>query len=109
MILEIPLNPIVAQSLKVVLNEQSCEILIRERLDNLYMSLVVDDETAWNNFVCYDRQNIKPHSYLPFSGGLYFIDKEGSTDPIASGLNTRYFLIYLSEDEELPEGFVNNA
>lgn len=107
--LEIPLTPIVAQSLKVVLDEQSCEISIRERLGNLYMSMVVDSVDSWSNFVCYDRQNIKPYSYMPFSGGLYFVDKEGSTDPVASGLNTRYFLIYFSEGEELPEGFVNNA
>ena len=109
MALEIPLISIVAQSLKVVLDEQSCEISIRERLGNLYMSMVVDGVSSWNNHVCYDRQNVKPYSYMPFLGGLYFVDKEGSTDPIASGLNSRYFLVYLADGEELPDGFINNA
>ena len=107
--LEIPLISTVAQSFKVVLDEQSCEIKIRERLGLLYMSMVVDGVSVWNNYVCYDRQNIKPYSYMNFSGGLYFVDKEGSSDPVASGLNSRYFLVYFSENEELPEGFINNA
>lgn len=109
MALEIPLAGLTAQSLKIVLDEQSCEIVLRERLDRLYMSMVVDGVSAWNNFICFDRQNVKPHSYMPFKGGLYFIDKEGSNDPVASELGTRYFLIYYSEGEELPDGFINNA
>jgi hypothetical protein len=106
---EIPLIAQVAQSIKIVLDEQACEIQIRERLGNLYMSMVVDGVESWNNYVCYDRQNIKPFTYMPLKGGLYFIDIEGSSDPVAAGLNTRFFLIYLSEGESLPVGFVDNA
>lgn len=109
MALEIPLQPQAAQSLKVVLDEQACEIQIRERLGLLYMSMVVDGVESWNNYVCYDRQNIKPFAYMPFKGGLYFIDTEGNTDPVYTGLNTRYFLIYLFEDDPLPDGFVSNV
>lgn len=106
MALEIPLQPLQAQALKVVLDEQACEISIRERLGVLYMSMTVDGVVAWNNYACYNRQNIKPFAYMPFSGAVYFVDIQGETDPVASGLNSRYFLVYISpedtEDGRLP-------
>jgi hypothetical protein len=106
---EIPLIAQVAQSIKIVLDEQACEIQIRERLGNLYMSMVVDGVESWNNYVCYNQQNIKPFTYMPFRGGLYFVDIEGDTDPVSSGLNTRYFLVFFSEGESIPSDFVNNT
>jgi len=110
MALRIPLIAQDAQSFKIVLDEQACEIQIRSRLDGLlYMSMVVDGVEAWSNYVCYDRQNIKPFAYMPFKGGLYFVDIEGTTDPNAEGLETRYFLGYQSEGEGLPAGFVSNV
>ena len=107
--LEIPLIAQQAQSIKIVLDEQACEIQIRERLGLLYMSMVVDDVEVWNNYVCYDRQNVKPFSYMAFKGGLYFVDVEGNEDPRAEGLGARFFLVYLSVGEDLPAGFVNNS
>ncbi len=98
--LQIQVAPLVAQSFKVVLGEQACEIEIRERLGRLYMSLVADGVTAWTNYPCFDRQNIKPFRHMPFVGGLYFIDVEGYSDPVASGLGTRYFLVYFPTEDE---------
>lgn len=109
MAFEITLVAQQAQSIKVVLDEQACEIQLRERLGLLYMSMVVDGVEAWSNYVCYNQQNVKPFKYMPFKGGLYFVDVQGASDPVAEGLGTRYFLVYLSEGETLPAGFVNNA
>lgn len=106
----IPLITQEAQSFKIVLDEQACEIQLRSRLDGLiYMSMVVDGVEAWNNYPCYDRQNIKPFGYMPFTGGLYFFDIEGKTDPTYDKLNYRYFLIFIPEGEALPVGFVDNT
>lgn len=98
-----------AQSFNIVLDEQNCEIKLRNRLNNTYMSMVVDGEEVWNNYICYDRQNIKPFCYMNFKGILTFRDLEGLTDPIYTGFNSRYFLLYYSEDEELPDNIVDNC
>lgn len=90
------------QTFNVVLDDQACEISLRDRLGQTYMSIIVNGEKVWDNYLCKDRQNIKPFAYMNFKGILTFIDGEGNQDPVYTGFNERYFLLYYAEGEEVP-------
>lgn len=45
--------------------------------------------------ICQDRNRIVRDLYLGFIGDLCFIDIQGTSDPIYTGLGDRYVLCYL--------------
>ena len=52
--------------------------------------------------ICENLNRIVRSLYLGFAGDLAFIDNQGSTDPVYTGLGTRYSLAYIEADELLP-------
>jgi hypothetical protein len=51
--------------------------------------------------ICLNLVRIVRSLYLGFSGDLCFLDTQGSTDPVYTGLGTRYQFLYL-EKQDLP-------
>ena len=104
MIAEIPLVAVPAQSLAVILDTQEFVIHVYTRGERLYMDLEADGTTVFTGSLCCNRVNCKFAGYLPFRGGLYFIDNLSEEHPRHEGLGARWSLLFVSEDEIVPEG-----
>ena len=104
MIAEIPLIAIPAQRLAVILDNQECIIHVYTRGERLYMDLEAEGVTVFSGSLCCNRVNCKFAGYLPFKGGLYFVDNLGEEPPRYDGLGSRWSLLFVSEDETPPEG-----
>lgn len=101
MILEIPTTANPNRTIKIILNEQECTLTLRQKGEHLYLDLTVDDTAVCRGAVCLNLVPIVQVAQNTFSGNLVFVDNESDTAPNYDGLNSRYFLVYYSDDEEL--------
>ena len=85
---EIPIRALPRQEFNVLLDDQQCTILLYQRGLYMYMDLTVNGELV---------------TATKFKGSLHFADSLGTDPPQYAELNTRFFLLYLSENEEKPE------
>ena len=97
--IEVPLSPIPGQRLQIVLDDQNVTLTVRQKGPRMYIDLDVGTTRVMSGAICYDRTNVKQYKTMPFTGGLFFVDIEGRDAPEFEGLGTRWFLMYLSEDE----------
>lgn len=91
----IPIQDTYAQTLKVTLGGQACQIELLQKSTGMFCSLSVGDAPIVSGVAC---RNLAPmvHSvYLGFIGDLTFFDTQGASDPSSPGLGTRYLLQYL--------------
>lgn len=104
MIAEVPIIAVPAQKVAVILDNQDCVLRLYQRGAYLFCDLEADGVQAWQGFICQNRVNLKQYDYLPFRGGLYFVDHEAQEPPHFSGLGDRFALLFISADEPLPAG-----
>lgn len=103
MSLTVPLRAVPSQTLNVVLASQNCQINIFQTAYGVFMDLYVNDESIILGVICQNLNRIVRSLYLGFIGDFVFIDNQGDTDPVFTGLGSRYTLAYLTQDE-LPPG-----
>ena len=96
---KIPLSPVPAQSLKVKLNGQNCEMRVYYRFGSTYLDLVCNGEEIVKGAICRDRQNIIQIAQSAFEGQLLFVDMLGEADPLYSGFGERWRLFYKAAGE----------
>lgn len=99
----IPLIDSPHQLFNILLDEQEITMRLYQRNSSLYIDITKGDEC-----VCYGQKCISGRSIITFSqnifkGSLHFIDIITNGNPLYNTLNSQHFLIFLSEDEELPE------
>ena len=97
--LKIPLSPVPAQSLKIKLGGQNCQIRVYFRFGNTYMDLTAGGVVVVTGAICRDRQNIIQIAQNAFQGALLFVDMLGTSDPLYSGFGARWRLFYKAADE----------
>ena len=97
--IKIPIQPTPAQSFKVKLNNQNCEIRLYYRFGSTYMDLVVGGLKIVTGAICRDRTNIIQIAQSRFEGQLLFIDMLGDSDPLYSGFGERWRLFYKAVGE----------
>ena len=97
--LGIPLSQTPSQAFQIVLNGQDCNIELLTRGERLYMNLAVDGEDVQNGAVCINQVPIIQIPTSRFSGNMMFVDTLGDTNPSWTGLDGRYQLVYLTQDE----------
>lgn len=110
----VPLSPVPDQTLQIVLGGQNCVISIYTLngysmvADNnldvpqsfLYFDLAVNGAQITNTVICLDRDRLLlSRAYLGVVGDFMFVDTQGSSDPQASGLGSRYQLLYLEASD----------
>jgi len=83
------------QSLNVVLGIQAARIDAWQTDFGMFLSLFVDGEAVVTSVICEDRNRIVRDAYHGFVGDLAFIDTQGTDDPVYTGLNSRWFLVYV--------------
>lgn len=104
MALVIPVQPVAAQQLSVILAAQSVDITLRQLATGLFMDLQSNGREIVGLVICQDKNRIVRDLYLGFAGDLFFYDNtDAGEDPHFTGLGTRFSLIYLGPDE-LPPG-----
>jgi len=99
----IPVSANSNQTFSILLDGQACTFKIYWRQTRLYLDLLVGDEVIVRGFICVNRANILQRVKKGFNGSLHFWDNLGDDFPYYKDLNSRYFLIFMSVDEELPE------
>lgn len=91
----IPLQPVAAQALSVVLSGQNCQISVYQKNTGVYLDLEVDNSPIVTTVLCHDRVRLVRSAYLGFVGDLTFVDTQGHADPEYQGLGTRFVLAYM--------------
>jgi hypothetical protein len=99
----VPLLATPSQVLSVALGGQSVQLAIYQKLLGMYMNVQVNNVPIIGGVICQDRNRIVRSLYLGFLGDLMFYDNQGNTDPVYTGLGSRYTLLYL-ELTDLPHG-----
>ena len=111
----IPLSPIPAQTLHIVLAGQDCTISVYWRQTHLYLDLSVGEAVICKGAICQNRAGVVQSRSRDFAGTLHFYDQEGDRPPHWQGLNNgssgRWILLYVAPpvtppvtpDEDLPD------
>lgn len=102
MIKEIPLSAEPSKIYKCILNDQECTIKLYQKGRNMFFDLQVGAKYICTGAVCLNLVPVVQVSSPDFTGNFVFTDILGDTTPQYDGLNSRYFLVYYTEDEELP-------
>jgi hypothetical protein len=111
----IPLQAVASQTVNVSLAGQACTINVYQKgilppfpaltvastgvyllSAVVYLDLYISNVLVLGGIRCMNGVAIVRNSYLGFTGDLAFYDTQGSTDPVYSGLGSRYVLAYLS-------------
>ena len=103
----IPLQAVPNQTLRVLLDGQATQINLYQKATGLFIDVLVNDVLIAGGVICENLNRVIRYLYEGFSGDLAFIDSlTGSdgvgTDPVYTGLGTRYSLAYIEPDELLP-------
>jgi len=96
---KIPLQAVPAQSLKVKLADQNCEMRVYYRFGSTYLDLTVGGVVVVTGAICRDRQNVIQIAQNAFQGSLFFMDMLGTADPLYSGFGERWRLFYKAANE----------
>ncbi len=95
----IPIQSVASQNFSVTLNGQDCDIAIYQKSTGLFYDLTLNNTLIVGTFLCTDRTYLVRYPYLGFLGNLAFVDTQGNTDPVYTGLGNRYLFVYFSPDE----------
>ena len=83
------------QTFNALLAGQFCTFNVYQRSTGLFIDVLVSNTLIIGGVLCQNLNRIVRDAYLGFIGDLCFIDNEGSTDPIYTGLGSRYSFAYL--------------
>lgn len=99
----IPLRAVPNQSTLVTLGNQAVQLNVRQRRTGLFIDVLVANQPIILGVIGRDRNLIVRSVYLGFVGDLSFLDSQGTTDPVYSGLGPggRYALAYLETSDLL--------
>lgn len=101
-IVEIPVSSEPNKTYKILLENQECTIKLYQKGNNLFLDLQVGAEQICFGAICLNLVPVVQVSSAYFSGNFVFVDLLGDAAPQYEGLGERYFLVYFTEDEELP-------
>ena len=100
----VPLQPVPAQIVNVLLNNQSVILTLRQLATGLFMNVISNGAEVVGLVACQNLNRIVRDLYFGFEGDFVFLDNSGAgEDPDFTGLGARYSLIYLSPSD-LPAG-----
>ena len=88
----VPLQPVPSQTISASLSGQQTTLAIYTRGGALYVDVV----GLLYGVVCQHMNLILRDTYFAFQGDLAFVDIQGSSDPVYTGLGSRWLLGYYS-------------
>lgn len=99
--LVVPTQAIPNQNIQVQLGDQACTLDIYQQAYGLFVDVTVNDDPIILGVLAENLNRIVRSAYLGFVGDFVFVDLQGGTDPVYTGLGDRYELVYL-EAADLP-------
>lgn len=99
----VPLQAIPNQNLQVTLNGQLVSLNLYQTNYELAIDIYVGATLIIGGVICQNLNRIVRSLYLGFSGDFAFNDTQGTSDPVYTGLGSRYLLYYLFP-ADLPSG-----
>lgn len=100
----VPTRPIPSQFFSITLDDQICRINVYQKTTGLFFDLYVNSVLIIGGVICENWNRIVRDAYLGFVGDFVFIDTQGTSDPVYTGLGSQYQLIYLEEGDALLTG-----
>ena len=101
----VPLSAVANQSVSITLNAQNCQINVYQKRTGMYLDLYVSNVLILAGAACENLRLMVLTAYLGFVGDLVWLDNQGATDPVYTGVGSRYSLIYVSPSD-LPAGSI---
>ena len=95
----IPLQAVPRQTVTVTLNNQNCTINVRQLSTGMFVDLYVDDAPIIIGVIGQNLNAIVRDAYLGFVGDIAFFDSQGASDPVYTGLGSRFALEYFTQAE----------
>jgi hypothetical protein len=92
----VPLQPLASQVVQVMLGGQACTIAVYSKGGSLFADITVAGVALRTAQLCLNGVLLVRFTYFGFVGDLVFVDLQGDTDPLYTGLGTRYVLVYLA-------------
>ena len=97
--LVIPVQAIPNQQLQVQLGTQACTLEITQTAYGLFMNVYVSGTLIVGGVLCNNVTLIVGNAYLGFIGDMIFLDTQGNSNPVFTGLGVRYQLLYLTPND----------
>lgn len=98
--LQMPLAAVPSQTFSIVLAGQNCQLAVYQKSTGLYMDLVVNGTPVTTCVRCVEGARLLlDRKYLGFIGDFGFIDTQGNSDPVYTGLGSRWQLLYLEASD----------
>lgn len=92
----VPLAAVSSQQFSITLNGQNCTISVYQKTTGVYFDLIVNGAPVSTTVRCLNEARLcEDRQYLGFVGDFIFYDTQGVTDPVYTGLGSRYVLVYL--------------
>ena len=92
---QIPLQSVPAQQAQIVLDGQSCSISVYVKNQCMFLDLSVNGTQIASGVQCSNLVSLVPTAYLGFTGWLVFLDTQGTSNPIYTGLGARWLLLFM--------------
>jgi hypothetical protein len=94
----VPTKPIPNQTLQAQLGGQACTLNIYQLAYGMFMDVEVGTTRVTSGVICQNLNRIVRSAYLGFIGDFVWADTQGTDDPVYTGLNSRFLLVYMDPD-----------
>lgn len=91
----VPTQPVPNQNFQVVLNGQQMTFNLSQTAFGLFMDVLLSGVAIITGQICLNQEPLVQQVYTGFSGELIFVDVQGTSDPVYTGLGSRFVLVYL--------------
>ena len=92
----IPLQPTANQTFQVQLGGQACQLNVYQFAYGLFVDVYAGGQLIQAGVIAQNTRRIVRSLYLGFVGDLAFYDTQGTSDPVYTGLGSRFLLLYLT-------------
>ncbi len=95
----VPLQPVASQIVSCTLGGQSTTFNIYQKSTGMFIDVLVNGIAIITGVICQNGTVIVRDAYLGFVGDVAFFDTQGATDPVYTGLGSRYIFLYFAPSE----------
>lgn len=103
----IPLQPVPSQQVQIVLGGQTCAISLYVKNQCMFFDLAVNGTQFCYAVQCANLVSLVPTSYLGFTGWITIIDTQGTSNPVYTGLGSRWQMLYLTQEDLVTYGIAS--
>ncbi len=94
--LTVPMQALPNQTAQVLLDSQSTTLNLYQYQYGLFMDVYLNTQPICTGIICRNLVRIVRYAYLGFLGDFCWFDTQGTSDPIYTGVGSRWQLLYLS-------------